>query len=206
MHQSYSAKARTSAAIIAVAVFASLALQTAINAQPAISRVETFGLMLRYFTIWTNFAAGLILGWIAIRGDAEPRVPFGLATAIVIVAAVYHLLLSAQHHPQGLDWWTNLMFHTLIPAATVIWWLACARLSRLSWRSLPAVMLVPVIYTIFALGYGALSGFYPYFFLDLPALGWMQLSANIAGLSLLFLGVAAVLLSLRGALAKQFAA
>ena len=194
--------ARTIAAIISVAVFASLATQIAINITPDTPALLAFGRMMRFFTIWTNLAAGLTFGWVAWRGDADRRVLFSLATAIVIVAVVYHLLLAGEHHPVGLDWWTNLLFHTLIPVATVGWWLAYARLSLLHWQSLPVVMLVPVLYTIFALVNGALTGFYPYFFLNLPELGWANLLIATAGLSLLFLAVAALLPGLRKLIAR----
>ena len=55
----------------------------------------------------------------------------------------------------------------------------------------------PVAYTIFALLYGAASGFYPYFFLDLPNLGWVQLLLNVTGLALFFVAMGAILLGLR---------
>ncbi len=197
MPTTFSRTARYFAALIAVAVFASLAVQITINVTPDTSALLAFGRMMRFFTIWTNLAAGLTFGWIAWRGDADRRVLFSLATAIVIVGVVYHLLLSAEHHPVGWDWYTNQMFHTLIPIATVAWWLIYSRLALLTWQSLPVVMLVPVLYTLFALINGALTGFYPYFFLDLPKLGWFQLAIANVGLSVLFLAVAAVLLGLR---------
>ncbi|MCR2834142.1 Pr6Pr family membrane protein [Parerythrobacter lacustris] len=193
----FSGPARTLAAIIAIAVFVTLALQTSINLERDGSPLFAFALLLRFFTIWTNFAAGLILGWVALRGRADERVLFALATAIAIVALVYHGVLAADHHPVGLDRWTNQMFHSAIPAATILWWLAFSRPSQMGWRSLPWVMVVPVVYTVFAQIVGAASGFYPYFFLDLPKLGWAMLLANLAGLSLCFLLIAALLLAVR---------
>lgn len=193
----FSRTARATAAIVALIVLASLALQTTLNLERDGSPLVAFALLLRFFTIWTNFAAGLILGWVAWRGRMEPRVLFALATAIAIVALVYHGVLAADHHPVGLDWWTNQMFHSLIPAATIGWWLAFSRPSAMGWRSLPWVMVVPVIYTVFAQVVGATSGFYPYFFLDLPALGWPMLLANLVGLSLFFMAIAALLLGIR---------
>lgn len=188
--------ARILAAIVSIAVLVTLALQTTLNLERDGSPLVAFVLLLRFFTIWTNFAAGLIFGWVALRGRADARVLFALATAIAIVALVYHGVLAADHHPVGLDRWTNPMFHSAIPAATILWWLAFARAADTGWRSLPWVMVVPVVYTVFAQIVGAATGFYPYFFLDLPQLGWGMLLANLAGLSLIFLLVAALLLGL----------
>lgn len=198
--------AKFTAAIIAIAVFVSLALQIYLNQQPEHSAIAAFGLMLRFFTIWTNLAVGLVMGWIALRGDAGPRVLFALTTSIVIVGAVYHLLLAAQHQPVGLDSWTNVMFHTVIPLAATLWWLSFSRPSIMGWRSVPAVMIWPILYTIFALVYGAMTGFYAYFFLDLPALGWTQLLINMTGLSIFFMLVGAALLALRKLLGKHLTA
>ncbi len=202
MTTSFSTIGRTFAAVIAVAVFVSLALQVSINEEPGRSAIGAFGLMLRFFTIWTNLAVGIVMGWIALKGDANPRVLFALATAITIVASVYHLVLAGDHHPVGLDWWTNQMFHTVIPLATIAWWLGFSRPSIIGWRSVPVVMIWPILYTGFALIHGAITGFYAYFFLDLPALGWGQLLVNMAGLSILFMLIGAVLLGLRGLLAR----
>nr|WP_137677371.1 Pr6Pr family membrane protein [Parerythrobacter lutipelagi] len=193
------------AAIIAAVVFLTLALQTTLNLERDGSPFAAFALLMRYFTIWTNFAAGLILAWIAWRGRIDERVIFALATAITIVGAVYHLLLSAEHHPVGADWWTNLMFHSVLPVATVLWWLAFSRPSEMGWRSIPWVMVVPVIYTIFAQIVGAATGFYPYFFVDLPKLGWVMLLVNLLGLSVVFMLIAAALLGLRRLVVRAFA-
>ena len=139
----------------------------------------------------------MILLWVAAGKTVSERVLFALATALSIVALVYHALLAMDHHPVGLDWWTNLAFHTVVPAATIGWWIAWSDRAQLTWRSLPLVTPAPVAYTIFALLYGAASGLYPYFFLDLPNLGWVQLLLNVAGLALFFVAMGAILLGLR---------
>jgi len=197
MNQSLSRTARLIAAAIGMLALASLALQTAINLESDGSPLVSFALLLRFFTIWSNLAAGLILLWVAAGKGIGERVPFVLATALGVVALVYHALLAADHDPVGLDWWTNLAFHTVVPAATIFWWIAWSDRAQLTWRSLPLVTPAPVAYTIFALVYGAASGFYPYFFLDLPSVGWLQLLFNITGLALFFVAMGAILLGLR---------
>ena len=189
--------ARISAAVIGALALVTLALQTTINLERDGSPLVSFVLLLRFFTIWSNLAAALVMLWIAASKPVSERVTFALATALTIVGLVYHALLAADHHPVGLDWWTNLMFHTIIPAAFVLWWLVFSDRAHLTWRSLPLVMIFPVLYSAFALIYGAISGFYAYFFLDLPALGWLPLLINMLGLSAFFAAMGAVLLGLR---------
>ena len=189
--------ARLGAAAIGLTALIALALQTTINLDRDGSPLVSFVLLLRYFTIWSNLAAGLILLWVGAGRHAGERVLFALATALSVVALVYRALLSADHDPVGLDWWTNLAFHTLIPASAIAWWIAWSDRAHLTWRSLPLVTPAPVAYTLFALANGAATGFYPYFFLDLPALGWGQLVFNITGLALFFVLMGVLLLGLR---------
>ncbi len=200
MDRQFSHAARWFAAVVAIIAIGSLVAQSIGNVARDGSLLAGWGMMLRFFTIWGNLAAGVVFAWIAWRGSIEPRVPFALAAALVIIAVVYHVLLASQHHPQGVDWWTNIAHHTLVPAGGVLWWLLFSRDGLAGWRSLPIVTLVPLVYGAFALAVGAATGFYPYFFLDLPSLGLGTVLANMMGLALLFMAVAAALLGLRKAI------
>ena len=203
MDQKLSSISRVCAALIGIGAIGTIALQTTINTEQGTSPLENFALLFRFFTIWSNFAGGAVMLWIAAGRPVSERVTFALATALTIVALVYHALLAADHHPVGLDWWTNLMFHTLIPAAAVAWWVIFSDRAHLTWRSLPWVMVFPILYSVFALIYGANSGFYAYFFLDLPSLGWGQMLFNMTGLSAFFVAMGAVLLGLRNLLRRD---
>lgn len=191
--------ARPVAAVIAVAALGALVLQTTLNLDRDGSPLIAAGLLLRFFTIWSNLAAGLIMGWVAFGRRVAPEILHALASALAIVALVYWLLLAGDHHPEGLDRVTNQLHHTLVPLATIAWWVAFAERSPAFMRSVGVVMIAPVAYAIFALAYGAASGFYAYFFLDAATLGSGQIAANILGLAVLFALVGAVLLTLKRA-------
>ena len=191
----HSKTSRQVAGAISIAAFCAIAAQTVINEGD--NPLVNLALMLRCFTIWSNLAAALLLGWVALHGKLDSRIAFALATALAMVGIVYHLLLSADHHPVGWDWYTNQMHHTVVPLATVFWWLAFSGAKASGWRSLPVVIAVPVLYTGFALIVGAATDFYPYFFLDLPELGWPQLLLNVVGLGLVFMAFGALLMGTR---------
>ena len=174
---------------------ATIALQTTLNLEREGSPLIAFAKMMRYFTLWTNFGGALVFAVIAIGRDLSARVQLALATAYAVVALVYHALLAADHHPVGLDWWTNLMFHTLLPAAAIGWWFAFS--PRAHWRELPFVMIAPLLYTLFAFLVGAATRFYPYFFLDQPGLGWPNYLAWVAALAAFFLLMGAALKTVR---------
>ena len=197
MDTAFSRTARFCAALVSLIAIASLIAQSVGNLERDGTMLGAWSAMLRWFTIWGNVAAGVFFGWIALRGRIEPRIPFALAAALIIIAVVYHLLLASAHYPQGVDWWTNIAHHTAVPVGGVLWWLLFSRDGLAGWRSLPIVMLVPIFYGGFALVNGALTGFYPYFFLDQPKLGLGTVLLNMAALVVLFLLVAALLLAIR---------
>ena len=200
MDQPSSPLARPAAAVIAVAALGALALQTTLNLERDGSPLVSAGLLLRFFTIWGNLAAGLVMGWIALGRRMAPEIVHALATALAIVGLVYWLLLAGMHHPEGLDRITNQFHHTLVPLTTILWWLAFGQRSESVLRSVGVAMIAPVAYAVFALAYGAASGFYAYFFLDAGELGWAQLAINIFGLAVLFALVGALLLGVKRAI------
>lgn len=189
--------ARIAAGIISAAASTALVVQCFLNLERDGSPLVAAALLLRYFTIWSNLAAAFLLGWAAIRGRIHSALPFALATALAIVAVVYWALLSGDHHPVGWDRYTNQMHHTIVPAASILWWVLFTTPADAGLRSIPLVTIAPLTYTAFALVYGAISGFYPYFFLDVPQFGMAQVALNLAGLAIAFMLFGALLLGLR---------
>jgi hypothetical protein len=197
MSNGYSRPARLAAVVISVTALAMLALQTTLNLERDGSPFVAAGLLLRFFTIWGNLAAGLIMGWVALGRRIAAPVLHALASALTVVGLVYWTLLASEHHPEGMDRVTNQFHHTVVPLTTILWWLVFGRRPASVWRSLSVVMLGPVAYAVFAIAYGGVSGFYPYFFLDRSSLGWRQLAVNIAGLALFFAAMGGILLGLK---------
>lgn len=80
------------------------------------------------------------------------------------------------------------MLHYLAPAGTFAWWLAFAPKQRLRLSAPLIWALWPIIYVVYAVARGQVDGVYPYPFLDLGALGWSSLVANVSGLFAAFTG------------------
>ena len=148
--------------------------------------------VLRFFTIWTNILLASVCLWLArgIAGDWSAR-QISLATAatlfIVFVGVVYHLLLSATHEPEGVQIYTNLMFHYLIPAGMLAAWLTLVPKGRLLFRSAVVWLSFPLAYLIYALVRGEVLGDYPYFFIDVATYGYQQVLLNAAGFTMVLL-------------------
>lgn len=191
----YSAPARISAALISAAAFGALILQCFLNLERDGLFFVAAGLLMRFFTIWSNLGAAIIMAWIASGRRVAPEALHALASALAIVALVYWTLLAGMHHPEGWDRVTNQFHHTIVPLATILWWYVFGERSEHFGRSVAATMIAPVLYAIFALAYGGASGFYAYFFLDRSTLDWAQIAFNIVGLALLFALIGAIMLS-----------
>lgn len=155
-----------------------------------------------YFTILTNLLVVMALtartmppraGMVRIlrRTDVQTAV----AVAIVIVAIVYHLILSRLWHPQGWSWLADQLLHTVMPLLFVLhWWFGVSKAS-LRWRHVLACLPYPLAYAAYVLLRGAVDGWYPYPFIDVATLGYLRVGRNACGLLVAFVAVACVLVA-----------
>lgn len=158
---------------------------------PAVRTLHFFS----FFTIQTNLLIALVLTLPVIgtgtrpgRWAASEAVRAGVTMYAVVVGLVYHFLLHATVNPQGLYQLANLGLHYVMPAAILVDWLVFTPRGRLRWLDAGKWLAFPLIYSLWLLLLGAVSGWYPYWFLDLPELGWGRSLLNLGGL-LAFFGV-----------------
>ena len=208
---------RPFAAIAAVIGWLALGLQlllsirlTIANGQGALAGVWIY---LGYFTVLTNLAAALALTAAASgrhgglgKFFGRPDVHTAIAMAIIVVAAVYHLLLRQLWQPQGWQIVGDDALHTLMPLLFVLyWWLAVPK-ATLHWRHVFAWQVYPAGYFVYALARGALNDWYPYPFLDVSALGYLRVFGDALGVLLVFIVVGLLLVTLGHWQARRTAA
>jgi hypothetical protein len=162
-----------------------------------------------YFTILTNLLAGMafLLPVLAPASSAgrfldRPSVRTAIAGYIIIVGTVYYALLRNVGHAEG---WTLLFEHVLhyvTPPLFVLDWLLFVPKGDVAWRNGIVCMGFPAAYTVWTLSYGAVSGWYPYPFVDVPKLGYPQALLNIAGLVLAFLALEMALVGIGRGVAR----
>ena len=194
---------RTFALIIALAAIASLVGQFYLNGSKPGLELWSARLwdLARYFTILTNALIAYAMLHEAAGRPAHPDLHLTGVINITMVCLIYQTLLAPPEPFQGLNWWTDFGFHLGVPVASVLWWLACGPRNH-PIRRLPLWLILPVIYCVYALIRGALTGSYPYFFLDVPRFGAGQIVLNIVGLVGVF-GVAGVVIWGMGRLALR---
>ncbi|HEX4481738.1 MAG TPA: Pr6Pr family membrane protein [Rudaea sp.] len=194
----------------AIAWFA-LVVQFVISIQLNAARGESiaFGIWMyfAFFTVTTNLLVALTLTLPALAPDSrigrffgKPSSITGATASIILVAIVYNTLLSHLYHQQGWRFVTDLLLHDVVPIVTVaFWWIAVPRASvrrtlAVRWSA------YPVLYFLYATARGLISGFYPYFFLNVSQLGFGWVLLNAVGVLVAFLVILFALLALKSSL------
>ena len=146
-----------------------------------------------FFTILTNLIVALVNTASALAPESAAgrfangaNVRAAVLLYIGTVGVIYHLLLASLWAPQGWQLLADLLLHTATPVLVTLGWLLFDRKDSLSFKALPAYLIFPVGYTLYALARGAGDGFYPYPFIDVSQIGYPRAFQNIAGLAAAF--------------------
>lgn len=155
-----------------------------------------------FFTILTNILVALALTLPLLRARSRfaeffsrPTVNTGIAASIVNVCLGYNLLLRHVWDPQGMQFVADELLHDVMPLLFLLyWWLAVPK-GLLRWADVLRWTLYPLLYAVYALLRGALSGLYPYPFIDAGQLDYARVFLNATGLLLAFVVIALLLIA-----------
>ena len=139
--------------------------------------------LLSYFTIQSN-ALVLALAATAARdpdrdGGRWRVLRLDALLGITITGLVFAVVLAPTLDPEGLGWWTNAGLHYVAPVATLGLWLVFGPRPRITGRTVGLALVWPVLWTGYTLAHGGVSGWYPYPFLDVGALGYAVALRNL---------------------------
>lgn len=161
----------------------------------AVKSVEFFS----YFTILSNMLAALALTaplvapasrcatWAEQSG---PRA--SIATYLTITAVVYHTMLAWQWHPRGLRLVSDTLLHTIVPAAYLVDLVLRGGQGEGRWIAAAKAMAFPALFGAWTLVHGALSGWYPYPFMNVIKRGYPAVVVTMVEMSLAFAVVALI--------------
>lgn len=163
-----------------------------------------------FFTIQTNIptAAAMLLPVVAPdsglgRFLARPPVRTAIAGYIIVVGIVYFVLLRNLGHPQGWTLYLEYLLHYVMPPLFVLDWLLFVPKGEVAWRNGLVSLGFPAAYIVWTLTHGALTGWYPYPFVDVPELGYPRALMNIAGLVAGFLALDLLLVAVDRAMWRR---
>ena len=164
-----------------------------IRLMPA-SPAETVIRFFSFFTIEVNILVACCFSLLAFGPQTAPGRFFStpqrltaLTVYILIVGLVYNLVLRSLWNPAGLQRLTDEFLHTVIPLYFLLYWIYFVPKNKLRWKQALPWLIYPLIYLVYTLTRGAITGHYPYPFIDAKQLGYPKALTNAGWLSLLFL-------------------
>ncbi|NQX40792.1 hypothetical protein SAMN05421820_104197 [Pedobacter steynii] len=150
---------------------------------------ETIIRFFSFYTILTNILVALCFTVLLLKPNSRRGIFFsrpGVLTAttinITVVGLLYNILLRQTWSPEGAQRVADELLHVVVPLLFILYWYLFAPKSGLGWKSVFPWFLYPLVYAIFVLSRGALSGFYPYPFIDVNTLGYHNVLLNCLGL------------------------
>lgn len=99
---------------------------------------------------------------------------------IVITGVVYAVVLRPLMAPTGIHAAVNAGLHYLTPPLAFVGWLIFGPRPRISWRVVGLSLIWPIGWLVYTLIRGAVTGWYPYPFLDVSTIGAAATSRNLA--------------------------
>jgi hypothetical protein len=162
-----------------------------------------------YFTILSNMLAAVALtaplvapgstlaGW-----GERSSTRIAIAVHLAVTATIYHALLADLWDPKGWRFVSDTLLHTLTPALFLLDWLARGGRGPAKWSAALKALIFPSLYGVWTLLHGALSGFYPYPFLDVAKRGYPGVGITLLIMAAGFLVVALLFTALHQARAR----
>jgi hypothetical protein len=151
-----------------------------------------FGAIVHYFSFYTNWTNILLVliyfdlffGWTKLSSPVNCVT--GLSS-IIMVMIVYHMLLSATHSPQGIEVITNVVKHYITPVIFTLFWFTSRHIGALRWGDLYKFLFFPMTFLVFTYVKAAVTGEYPYDFLNYSLNGFSGVAPIIGGIVVLIL-------------------
>ncbi|WDZ94811.1 Pr6Pr family membrane protein [Herbaspirillum sp. WKF16] len=197
-----SAASRALAAAIAVISWFAFVAQTDITLNRLLSRgggiLDGLDRLTMYLTNLTILMAALCFTSLALslktplsRFFRQPSVVSAVVAYLAFVGIAYNLLLRQLWAPTGFRALVNESLHTVTPLLAMVYWIFFVPVFQHSIRKSLLWLAYPLGYLFLTLWRGALSGFYPYPFIDVNKLGYPRVILNA---SLLFAGFLALMI------------
>ena len=189
---------------VAILAWAGLAIQLyIIISNRVVSIPETIVRYFSYFTILSNILVALYSTYILLKPNCRlgkyfvrPNVVAAITLYITVVGITYNAVLRNLWSPKGLEMVGDELTHLIVPLSFLLYWLILVPKDELKWKDSFLWLIYPIVYFGWVITFGTLSGFYPYFFVNVTELGYNKVILNsgmlVIGfflLSLLFIGI-----------------
>lgn len=149
------------------------------------SNLETIIRFFSFFTILTNTIVALFFSAKLFTSKKNPlnflnkNVALTATTVfILLVGIVYQIVLRSIWEPKGLQKVVDELLHSFIPLFVFVYWFLYSKKEDLNFITFIKWLSYPILYFIFIISRGLVSGFYPYPFVNVDKLGWTKIGIN----------------------------
>jgi hypothetical protein len=183
-----------SVAGVAIQLLVVLAGTSAIGTDPPAALGTRLWRFVSYFTIQSNLLVIIcLLPLITDPGHDGRRwrvLRLSGLVMIVITGLVHWFLLRPLSTLTGVEAVGDVLVHVATPALALVGWLVFGPRPRIQARTVASSLAWPIGWLAYTLVVGALTGWYPYPFLDVGARGVAAVALTCGAMALLFAGLA----------------
>lgn len=165
---------------------------------------------LGYFTNLSNILAGLILIISALyliksrKPSVKDDLIRGAATLYMAITGLIYITLLSGEDLGLLMPWVNIVTHIILPLYVVADWLYQPQLTKLRFRQITIWLAWPLVYVVYTLIRGSVTGWYPYPFLNPEKVGgYGGVALYGAGILVAFMVVGWLLMKLGNTLKRK---
>jgi len=198
------------AAMALLGCFALLSQLYLIIQNRVVTVVETIIRYFSFFTILTNLIVAICITVLLMNQSSKlgnwfskPKTLTAITVYITIVGVVYNAILRFLWQPQGLQFITDELLHTVIPLLFILYWFLFVPKNGLEYKQFLPWLIYPLIYILYTAVHGAITGFYPYPFVNVAELGYPRVLINTAGLLVAFSGLSLFLIAIAKYMSRQ---
>jgi len=158
-----------------------------------------------YFTLWSNVTVAVVMTVLLARpglfvrqdrvGAIWRALRLDTVLTIIVTGVVYNALL-ASGPKEGWDFLSNMLLHIVLPIVTPLVWLIAGPRGLVRQSTVYAALVLPLLWTVYALARGQVLGAYPYPFLDVATNGWASVLTFIGVIVIFAIILGYVLLGL----------
>src|SRR6218665_740961 len=172
--------------------------------------LQTLIKFISVYTILTNILVALCLTYVLVGRASKwgaffsrPGVLASVAVHIVVVGLVYNTILRSLWTPEGFQMFVDELLHSVMPLVFLFYWLIFVPKHTLEWKQAFPWMLYPLFYLIYILIRGAITGQYPYPFIDVTQLGYPQVFLAAGFLTIVFFFLSLAFIGIGKAMSRR---
>ncbi len=150
------------------------------------NRVATVGeTVIRFFSFFTILTNLLVAIYFTAKASGShsrllhtPGTLTAVTVYITVVGLTYQVLLRHVWSPTGMQKIVDELLHSIIPLLVILYWYLAENKKAVRYSQFPPWLIYPLIYLIYILIRGNMSGFYPYPFVSVTELGMQKVLIN----------------------------